>query len=277
MPSQRERRALGAQLLQACEYGARVGGAYIRSRASDLASLDWQVKSPTDFVSEVDTGAEERIAAALAARVPGARILGEELSPMESVGDSVGDDVTFIVDPLDGTTNFLHGYPVYAVSIAALAGGQLLAGAILDVPRDALFTAAIGGGAARDGQPIRVSTIADPARALVGTGFPFKHPEQIPAYLPQFARVIGQAAGVRRAGAAALDLADVACGRFDAFWELMLAPWDVAAGILLVREAGGVVTDLEGRDALPVHGPLVAGNPTLHAWLIGQLATPPHA
>jgi myo-inositol-1(or 4)-monophosphatase len=173
----------------------------------------------------------------------------------------------FVVDPLDGTTNFLHGFPWYAVSIAALVDGELAAGAVLNVANGELFTAVADGGARRNGQPIHVSSITDPIRGLVGTGFPFKHGDQIAKYLAGFAQVTREAAGVRRAGSAALDLADVACGRYEAFWELMLAPWDIAAGILLVREAGGVVTDLAGAPAPVAHTGIIAGNPAMHRWL----------
>jgi myo-inositol-1(or 4)-monophosphatase len=134
-----------------------------------------------------------------------------------------------------------------------------------------LFTAVRGSGARKNGQPIHVSAIEDPSRALLGTGFPFKHREGIAPYMSVLPRLMERTAGLRRAGSAALDLCDIACGRFDAFWELRLAPWDVAAGILLIREAGGVVTDLQGRHAPVAHGPIVAGNPRMHAWLLAEL------
>jgi len=216
----------------------------------------------------VDTGAETRIREILSAGVPDATIVGEELSPAADLGA----ETVFIVDPLDGTTNFLHGYPVYAVSIAAVSEGALAAGVVINVPRGELYTARRGEGAFRHGEPIHVSTLGDPSRALVGTGFPFKYPEQLEAFLVQFARVLRDAAGIRRTGSAALDLADVACGRFDAFWELRLAPWDIAAGILLVREAGGRVTDLGGADIRPAHTAVVATNGLLHGWLLEMLS-----
>jgi myo-inositol-1(or 4)-monophosphatase len=180
-------------------------------------------------------------------------------------------ELTFVADPLDGTTNFLHDFPWYAVSIAALVHGDHAASAVLNVPTGELFTATAGGGARRNGQPIHVSPRTDPARALIGTGFPFSHREGIQPYLRALPKIMAGAAGLRRAGAAALDLCDVACGRFDAFWELRLAPWDMAAGIQIIREAGGVVTDLQGAPARVQAGGLVAGNPTMHAWLLEQL------
>ncbi|MBK8250950.1 MAG: inositol monophosphatase [Gemmatimonadetes bacterium] len=267
---QRDRRD-NASLLEVSLRAARLAAAGILEHARDVSVIDWQVKSRADFVSVVDQEAEGRIAEVLARAFPDASIVGEELSP----GSAVAGGLTFIVDPLDGTTNFLHGYPNFAVSIGAAVDGELRAGVVLDVSRNVAFTATLGRGAHRDGTPMRVSSLTDPGRALVGTGFPFKHPEQIPTYLPQFARLIQATAGVRRAGAAALDLADVACGRFDAFWELMLAPWDMAAGILLVREAGGLVTDLRGGPLAPSHSGLVASNGAMHPWMLAQLHDAP--
>ena len=203
----------------------------------------------------------------LLGEVPEARVLGEELSPETSAARGI----TFVVDPLDGTTNFLHGFPEYAISIGVLIDGKLVAGVVRHVVTGEVFTARSGAGAWRDNQPIHVSAITEPKRALIGTGFPFSSMDRIDEYLPQFAAVAGQTAGMRRAGSAALDLARLAAGQFDAFWELKLAPWDIAAGILLVREAGGVVTDLSGAPATVSHTGLVAGNPTMHEWLLRQL------
>lgn len=262
-----------AWLAEAIETAALEAARFIRERAATVASLQWESKSPVDFVSEVDTGAERLIRDRLEGDDVGplgmrARVLGEELSPdgAESEGD-----ILFVVDPLDGTTNFLHGYPWYAVSIGALVHGVLSAGIVVNVATGERFTATLGGGAFRDGRPVAVSANSEPTRALIGTGFPFKHLEHLGVYQAQFAAVARRTAGIRRAGAAALDLCDVACGRFDAFWELNLAPWDVAAGLLIIREAGGVVTDLAGRDAPVGHGPIVAGSPAMHGWLLGEL------
>ena len=182
-----------------------------------------------------------------------------------------GAETVFIVDPLDGTTNYLHGYPQYAVSIGAVHDGELSAGAVLDVPRNVLYVARRGAGAFRDDQPIRVSALRDPTLALIGTGFPFKHLDRLEEYLRQFTSITRGTAGIRRAGSAALDLVDVACGRFEGFWELSLAPWDIAAGLLLVREAGGRVTDLRGEEVRPRHGEVVASNGVLHDWLLEAL------
>ena len=189
--------------------------------------------------------------------------MGEELSP-----DVVTEGLVWIVDPLDGTTNFLHDFPSYAVSIAAAVDGALEAGVVLHVPRQEVYAAARGAGAWRGDRRLAVSTITDPAFALIGTGFPFKDTSSLGEYLAQFARVAAHTSGIRRPGSAALDLADVAAGRFDGFWEQRLSAWDIAAGVLLVREAGGVVTDFSGRAIGAEHTAVVAGNPAIHAWLL---------
>ena len=243
-------------------------GEIVRRAAPTSSSLVWEHKGAADFVSEVDRNAEQHILSVIDKEFPGATVIGEEFSP-EAVS---GAGLSFIIDPLDGTTNFLHGFPHYAVSIGAAHGEELLAAAILNVQTQELFAAAAGGGATLNGEPIRASAESVPERALIGTGFPFKQLEHLPLFLRQFEGVTCSTAGVRRAGSAALDLADTACGRFDAFWELGLAPWDVAAGILLIREAGGLVTDLDGVDAVPGFGAYVAGGPPMHAWLLRTLA-----
>ncbi len=255
-------------LLEVAVAAARAAAAVVGEGADRVASLDWTAKTPSDFVSAVDVAAEERIREVVGRLLPGATVAGEEGSP-ESY-DAAG--LVFVADPLDGTTNFLHGYPAYAVSIGVVVDGRLAAGVVHDVATNEVHTAVDGGGAWIGDRRLRVSEIADPARALVGTGMPFKHPDDVAPYLPQLERVMRATAGVRRRGSAALDLCDVARGRFDAFWELTLAPWDVAAGILLVREAGGLATDPSGAPARVAHGPLVCGNPAMHAWLLGALA-----
>ncbi|MCC6930642.1 MAG: inositol monophosphatase [Gemmatimonadaceae bacterium] len=254
-------------LLDAAVHAARLGAEFVRSRTGDLATLDWQVKSRADFVSEVDLGAETRIAEYLGQRVPEALVLGEELTP----GAASADGIVFVVDPLDGTTNFLHGYPEYAVSIGAMVGGELSVGVVLQIPQGTLYSALAGGGAYCDGERISVSATTQPLRALLATGFPFKRADEVEPYLRQLRRVMTQVSGVRRAGSASLDLANVAAGRFDAFWELSLAPWDIAAGILLVREAGGRVSDVTGAEIQPAHTSVVASNGVMHEWLLGEL------
>lgn len=267
MASQRANQQRLGTLLDASVDAARVAADYIRSRTADRAALEIREKQAADFVSDVDTGAETRIREVLDRLVPGALVVGEEMSPTAS---TAGETV-FVVDPLDGTTNFLHGFPAYSVSIGAMMDGVVVTGVVLDVPYGELFTALAGGGAFLDGQPMRVSSVQTPGRALIGTGFPFKNLEFIERYVRQFERITRAQSGIRRAGSAALDLASVACGRFDGFWEMRLAPWDIAAGLLLVREAGGRVTDLEGRDIVPAHSQVVASNGYLHEWLLESL------
>jgi myo-inositol-1(or 4)-monophosphatase len=252
---------------------ARAGAAVVAARARDLDGLTWEVKSPADFVSHVDRDAEAALAAVVAAVLPSAVLLAEEMTP----DTDISRGIAVVADPLDGTTNFLHGFPWYATSVGILVDGDLAAGAIVNAATGETFVAARGLGAHRvlpsgEYSPIVVSPIDEPMRALIGTGFPFKHTGHLARYQPQFAAVAASTAGMRRAGAAALDLCDVACGRFQGFWELELAPWDVAAGILLVREAGGRVTDFDGRDVGVVHGPIVASNTVMHEWLLGVLA-----
>jgi len=256
-----------AELLDIALDAARAAAKVIRGATADRGRLVWEPKGRSDFVSDVDKGAEQSIAEIVRRRCPGANVLGEELSPL-ALPDG---GIVFIADPLDGTTNFLHGYPEYATSIGVARDGELRAAVVLNVPRGEEFTALKGAGAWRDGRPIHVSKLREPSRALVGTGFPFKTLELLPRYQRQFSLVMHGTAGIRRAGAAALDLASVACGRFDAFWELTLAPWDVAAGILLIQEAGGVITNLDGNASTLGAGAYVAGNPAMHAWLLQTL------
>lgn len=226
----------------------------------------WEAKGPQDWVTTVDREAEGIIRGILEREAPGSRVVGEELGP-----EMVSGGLVWVVDPLDGTTNFLHGFPGYAVSIGAQVDGELVAGVIHDVPRDLVHHGAIGHGAWTGEAPIRVSDLRVPQQALIGTGFPFKNADRMDEYLAQMKRLIGKTSGLRRPGSAALDLAWVAAGAFDAFWELELAPWDVSAGIVLIRAAGGVVTNLTGRPIGAEHTSVVAGNPWMHEWLLGAL------
>ena len=252
------------ELLDVAIEAARAAARVIRDATDSREKLVWESKGQSDFVSEVDKASEREITATIKRRLPDALMLGEELTPtaISSRGTVV------IADPLDGTTNFLHGYPEYSVSIAIAHDGEVCAGIVLNIPRGEEFTARRGHGAYLNGSRIRVSSLREPSRALIGTGFPFKTLDMLPAYVEQFSLVMRGTAGIRRAGSAALDLSNVACGRFDAFWELVLAPWDVAAGLLMVKEAGGIITDLDGNPAKPEQGAFVAGNPAMHAWLL---------
>jgi myo-inositol-1(or 4)-monophosphatase len=257
-------------LVRAAEAAARRAADYIRRARATLPTV-WDTKGPRDFVSAVDREAERLIGEMLRSARPESVILGEELSPTAAASDPPAT-LLWVVDPLDGTANYLHGYPHYAVSIAAVVEGQLAAGVVLDVGRDRLYRAVAGDGAWCDDARLAVSRVADPALALIGTGFPFRTPDLVPRYLRQFTAINGAVSGIRRAGSASLDLVDVALGRFDGFWELRLAPWDVAAGTVIAREAGGTVTDDAGAADVLKHGAIVAGNPAMHAWLLKVVA-----
>ena len=258
-------------LLNIAVQAATQAGSYLRG-VDRPGPEAWTSKGKADWATEVDRTAERMIAKIILAATPTAHIIGEELAP-----ELVHDGLVWIVDPLDGTTNFLHGFPAFSVSIAAAIDGVLEAAAVLHVPLDRLTTATRGGGCWEQGARIRVSPITDPAHALIGTGFPFKDLSRIDEYLGQFRRVSAAVTGVRRPGSAALDLADVAAGRFEGFWEQRLSAWDIAAGTLLVREAGGRVTDRSGRDLGIEHGELVAASAALHPWLLQLLSAPDKA
>ena len=250
-------------LLHLARAAAVAAGDYLRQVQPPDDPSRWTLKGSRDFVTEVDRTAEQLIAGILLAEDPSARMVGEELSP-----DLVTNGLVWIVDPLDGTTNFLHGFPSYAVSIAAALDGVLQASAVLHVPRNESYFASRGGGAWLGGRRLAVSSITDPEFALIGTGFPFRDLSGLAEYQRQFGLVARATSGIRRPGAAAIDLADVAAGRFDGFWEQHLSGWDIAAGTLLIREAGGIVTDLSGRTVEIEHTSVVAGNPAIHAWLV---------
>lgn len=232
-----------------------------------LDSLEVSAKGRNDFVSDIDRSAEAEIIETIRRAYPDHGFLAEES------GLSVGrDEVTWIIDPLDGTTNYLHGFPQFCISIAVQIRGRVEHAIIYDPMRQELFTASRGGGAKLEDRRIRVSKSRGLEGALVGTGLPFRsNTRWLDAYLNMLKAVILNTAGVRRPGSAALDLAYVAAGRTDAFWELGLSPWDTAAGILLVTEAGGRVGTLTGED-YQLGGEIVAGSPKTYEALIELLA-----
>lgn len=254
-------------LLRLATAAAQRGAEYVRSAERPADPASWSLKGVSDFVTQVDRDTEALIADALLEGAPGSVVLGEELSP----NAAAAADLVWVVDPLDGTTNYLHEYPAYGVSIAAVSGGVLAAGVVVDVDRDITYHATAGGGAWQGERRLQVSQVSDPAHALIGTGFPFKVLHLLPRYLRQLTVLLERTSGIRRAGAASLDFVDLALGRFDGFWELYLAPWDVAAGALILREAGGVVTDLDGSEEVVRHGAFVAGNAAIHEWLLEVL------
>lgn len=229
--------------------------------------LQIERKGRSDFVTQVDRGAESEIIKWIHKHYPQHAVLGEE-------GGQLGhNEVVWIVDPLDGTTNFLHGLPHFAVSIGIQVKGRLEHGVIYAPCTQDLYIASLGAGAQLNNRKIRVSRNKDVDTALVGTGVPIRS-ASIETYLPMLRNVVANTAGVRRAGSAALDLAYVAAGRLDAFWELHLKPWDIAAGIVLVQEAGGLVTELYGGPDPLVSGHILAACPKLHPAIAEMLHAP---
>lgn len=240
---------------------ARVAGDLILRSSDNISRLTINKKSRNDFVTEVDRLAEQEIIKIIKAAYPDHAILAEES------GEIAGNEYTWVIDPLDGTTNFLHGYPQYSVSIALKHKGKIEVGVVFDPLRDELFTAVKGSGAMLNNRRIKISNQADFSQALIGTGFPFKYPEHLDAYLKMFKAVTEKTSGIRRAGSAALDLAYLAVGRLDGFWEIGLKEWDMAAGVLLVQEAGGVATDFSFNDNFLQSGNIITGNTKMHQFL----------
>jgi myo-inositol-1(or 4)-monophosphatase len=255
-------------MLNTAVKAARRAGNIIVRASRNLDVLSVREKAAKDFVSEVDREAEQAIISTLHEAYPGHAILAEES------GASGTSEYQWIIDPLDGTTNYLHGFPQYCVSIALEHRHIVTQAVIYDPARNDLFTASRGRGAYLNETRIRVSKRAQMKLGLVGTGFPFKEVAHIDAYMAMLRDVMTAASGVRRAGSAALDLAYVAAGRLDAFWEIGLAPWDVAAGSLLITEAGGYVGDLEGNEGYLHSGNIVAANPKLFVEMLKLIA--PH-
>ncbi len=254
-------------LLETALEAARAGGAELLARFRRLRPGDVTEKAANDLVSVADRAAEAAILGVIAARHPDHRVLAEE-----SGGSGLEEPGTvWIVDPLDGTTNFVHGVPHWAVSVAVRVDGRLEAAVVADPLKGDEFTAVRGGGARWNGEPCQVSRRRGLAGALLSTGFPFKAHELLDRYLAIFREVFLRAKAVRRPGAAALDLAYVACGIFDGFFEFRLAPWDVAAGTLLVEEAGGAVTDMDGGGRHLECGDVVAGPPGVHRELLAAI------
>ncbi|MCB1946291.1 MAG: inositol monophosphatase [Thauera sp.] len=242
---------------------ARRAAIVINRASTQLDLLTVQSKSPNDFVTEVDRAAEQAIIEVLRDAFPGHGILAEESG--ESGPES---EFTWIIDPLDGTTNFIHGMPQYAVSIAQTKNGVLEHAVVYDPNTNEMFTASRGAGAFLNDRRIRVSRRTRLNESLIGTGFPFRQFDHVDAYLAMFKELTQKTAGIRRPGAASLDLAYVAAGRFDGFWEMGLSPWDMAAGVLLIQEAGGLVSDLSGEANYLATGNLVAGSPKIFGQLL---------
>jgi myo-inositol-1(or 4)-monophosphatase len=253
-------------MLNTAVKAARKAGSIITRASFDVDKLTIRSKQQNDFVSEVDHAAEEAIISVLKDAYPDHGFLGEESGYKDREAEYL-----WIIDPLDGTTNFLHGVPQYCVSIGLQHKGQLTQAVVYDPNRNELFTATKGVGAYLNDRRIRVSKLDKLDGALVGTGFPFKVIDNVDDYLRMLKNVMKATSGVRRPGAAALDLAWVAAGRMDAFWEIGLSPWDMAAGSLLIREAGGLVGDLDGNDTFLDKGRILATNGKLFSAMLQLL------
>ncbi|MEP7206475.1 MAG: inositol monophosphatase family protein [Casimicrobiaceae bacterium] len=248
---------------------ARRAGNIINRSARDLELLTVTVKGPKDFVSEVDRAAEAAIVETLLEAYPDHAILAEEGTAKGANADA---ENLWIIDPLDGTTNFLHGFPQYCVSIALQHRGQITQGVIYDPVRNDLFTASRGRGAFLNDRRMRVSRRDHLRDCLIGTGFPFRDGRYLDTYLQMMKTMIEQTAGLRRPGAAALDLAYVAAGFYDGFFEVGLNAWDVAAGSLLVQESGGLIGDLAGDGDFLHSGQVIAANAKVFAQMVAALA-----
>ena len=241
---------------------ARRAGSIITRASEDIGSLTVNDKSYNDFVTEVDLASEKEIIRVLKASYPEHAFLGEE------TGLTHQADNVWIIDPLDGTTNFLHGFPQYCISIALEEKGEITQAVIYDPNRNDLFTATKGQGAYLNQRRMRVSNKSKLKESILGTGFPFRDFQHLPVYLKIFEEVVRGTSGVRRPGSAALDLAYVAAGWFDGFFEINLSKWDIAAGGLLVTEAGGIVSDFSEKDGWLESGNIVATNPKIYDPLI---------
>ncbi len=252
-------------LLNTAIKAARRAGTIIMRHADRLERLTVETKGRNDFVSEVDRLAEAEIIRILHSAYPDHGILAEE------TGRQSGNEYLWIIDPLDGTTNFLHGYPQFAVSIALEHKGKLEQAVVLDPHKNEIFTATRGQGAQLNERRMRVSGVSDLGQALLSTGFPFRSHEYLDPWIDTLRDLLLHSSGVRRAGSAALDLAHVACGRFEAHWEFGLNRWDIAAGCLLIQEAGGLVGDFSGGQGYLESGNIVAGNPKIYTEILRRL------
>jgi len=258
-------------MLNTAVKAARAAGAIINRASLDLERLQVNSKAPNDFVTEVDHAAEAAIIDVLLSAYPGHGILAEESGSARGARDS---EYVWIIDPLDGTTNFIHGLPTYAVSIGLAFRNQIQQAVVYDPARNDLFFASKGRGAFLNDRRLRVSKRTRMADALIGTGFPFRKGDDLAHYLRILEAVMKSCAGVRRPGAAALDLCYVAAGWYDAFFETGLSPWDVAAGSLIVTEAGGLVGNFTGEAEFLHQREVVAGSPKIYGQLVQMLA--PH-
>lgn len=253
-------------LLNIAINAARQAGDIIIRHIEQLDHIKITAKSPEEFFCEVDIKAEQAIIKTIHKAYPDHGIIAEESGVQNEEAESV-----WIIDPLDGTTNYLHGFPFYSVSIAVRVKNRIEHAVVYDPIRHECFSASRGRGARLNDRRIRVSKQTLLSASLLGTGFPFRNADSAKRYLPTFEALFGKCAGVRRSGSAALDLAYVACGRLDGFWEFGLRPWDIAAGTLLIQEAGGLISDPAGGEDYLKHGDVIAGAPKVFKSLLQTL------
>ena len=258
------------ELREVCAEAARRGGAVLREKWGTRRTIDY--KGGIDLVTDADRASEDAVLGFLTTRFPGSAVLAEESGARSAVGGAAGSELRWFIDPLDGTTNYAHGVPHFAVNVAVSDGAGLAAGATFEPLRGEMYLAGRGEGAWLGEQRLAVSRTEDLGRALLCTGFPYDIQQDPDPLLRLFKAYLQRSRAVRRFGAAALDLAYVASGRFDGFWEARLKPWDVAPGILLVREAGGRVADFTGGDEVLFGGSLCAGNPSVQGQMLEVLA-----
>ncbi len=245
---------------------ARQAGSILRNNLGLYGAHKAEDKSPFDYVTEIDRTCEQLIINSILDHFPDHEILSEESGRNDNT-----NDLCWIVDPLDGTTNFIHGNPHIAISIALQQAGQIILGVVYDPFRDEMYYAERGKGAYCNNQRIQVSPLNQLNHCLIATGFPFRCKELLDEYWKVLSAIFLAVSGIRRTGSAALDLAYVACGRFDGFWELRLSPWDIAAGALLIEEAGGKISDFEGQDKHIWVGDVVASNGMIHDFILSQV------
>ena len=255
-------------MLETAIEAARESGAFLKESVGKVRSVETKKGEERNLVSEIDRRSEQMIIERIHRRYPTHGILAEES------GGSGSSEYVWVIDPLDGTTNFLHGLPIFCVTIGIQHRGEIVAGVVYDPNADELFTAELGSGAFLNGKPIRVSGAADLIHSLLVTGFPYDIAKNPDHAVEHFVHFLMRARGIRRLGSAAIDLAYVAAGRFDGFWEVNLNPWDMAAGVLLVREAGGMVTGFDGGPHTIAMKQVAASNGLIHRAMLSVLGNP---
>lgn len=254
-------------LLNIAVRAARASGKILKRYQDNLDRVQWTQKAKNDFISEADKASENTLIEIIKQSYPNHSILAEE----SGLSEQQDSDVTWIIDPIDGTTNFIHGIPHFAISIGIEIKGRVEHGLVYAPMTEELFTATRGSGAELNNHRIRVGKNKDLEGALLATGFPFKDHNRLPIWQKTFDALFAECADVRRAGSAALDLAYVAAGRLDGFWEFDLKPWDIAAGALLVQEAGGIVEDFSGQNKLMQNGNVLAANPKVFKAMLQKI------